>query len=76
MYGKNMGKNAKGADKVNLGLERQFLHSWRLSFTHPMTGEALDCTDELPADLADALASLEDRSLGRTSYGEEILAQL
>ncbi len=37
------------------GLERQFLHSSRLDFRHPRTGEELEFTAELPADLAAAL---------------------
>lgn len=37
------------------GLDRQFLHSHRLSFMHPATGEQLDLESELPADLATAL---------------------
>ena len=37
------------------GLGRQFLHAHRLSFTHPVTGERLEFTSELPGDLADAL---------------------
>jgi len=48
---------------AQLGLTRQFLHSWQLNFTHPITGEALEFKDELPADLAAALASLADRRL-------------
>ena len=38
-----------------LGLERQFLHSARLAFTHPFTGERLEFESPLPADLAAAL---------------------
>ncbi len=38
-----------------LGLERQFLHAARLAFTHPITGEEIDVTSPLPADLAAAL---------------------
>jgi 23S rRNA pseudouridine1911/1915/1917 synthase len=38
-----------------LGLERQFLHSARLAFTHPETGAKQEQTSDLPADLADAL---------------------
>ena len=34
--------------KDNLGLDRQFLHSYRLSFTHPITGERLEFEDSLP----------------------------
>ena len=36
-------------------LERQFLHSARLRFDHPFTGEALAFDSELPEDLAAAL---------------------
>ncbi|MDQ3677581.1 MAG: RluA family pseudouridine synthase [Actinomycetota bacterium] len=38
------------------GLDRQFLHAARLAFDHPVTGEALDVSSPLPADLAAALA--------------------
>jgi 23S rRNA pseudouridine1911/1915/1917 synthase len=37
------------------GLERQFLHSARLGFTHPFDGEALEFESELPGDLAGAI---------------------
>jgi 23S rRNA pseudouridine1911/1915/1917 synthase len=37
------------------GLERQFLHSARLRFQHPFTGERLAFESTLPADLAAAL---------------------
>jgi 23S rRNA pseudouridine1911/1915/1917 synthase len=37
------------------GLERQFLHASRLSFTHPRTGERMEFTSELPAELQAAL---------------------
>ncbi len=42
------------------GLKRQFLHSSRLRFRHPATGEELDLSAELPGDLADALAQARD----------------
>jgi len=48
---------------AQLGLTRQFLHSWQLRFTHPITGDALEFEDNLPDDLAAALSSLEDRKL-------------
>jgi 23S rRNA pseudouridine1911/1915/1917 synthase len=38
------------------GLRRQFLHSARLAFEHPITGEALTMESPLPADLEQALA--------------------
>ena len=37
------------------GLERQFLHSTRLAFDHPLTGERIEVSSPLPADLAAAL---------------------
>ncbi len=37
------------------GLRRQFLHAHRLSFPHPVTGEALEVCSPLPADLISAL---------------------
>jgi 23S rRNA pseudouridine1911/1915/1917 synthase len=37
------------------GLERQFLHSARLAFAHPFTGEDVSFESELPRDLGDAL---------------------
>ncbi|MBA3347545.1 MAG: RluA family pseudouridine synthase [Actinobacteria bacterium] len=39
----------------DLGLERQFLHAARLSFTHPFTGERIEAESPLPEDLAAAL---------------------
>ena len=38
------------------GLERQFLHAASLGFRHPVSGEALSFTSELPPDLERALA--------------------
>jgi 23S rRNA pseudouridine1911/1915/1917 synthase len=38
-----------------LGLDRQFLHSARLMFRHPITGERLDCESKPPAELCRAL---------------------
>jgi 23S rRNA pseudouridine1911/1915/1917 synthase len=37
------------------GLERQFLHAARLAFSHPVTGEPVDVSSPLPADLRAAL---------------------
>ncbi|HTU14242.1 MAG TPA: RluA family pseudouridine synthase [Solirubrobacterales bacterium] len=43
------------AGPVRYGLERQFLHSHRLAFPHPVTGEQLSIEADLPPDLAEAL---------------------
>ncbi len=40
------------------GLTRQFLHAHRLALQHPITGQALEFKDDLPADLAAALETL------------------
>ena len=66
----------RGNERQNLGLTRQFLHSWRLAFDHPATGEHLEFADELPWDLAAALEELSCRSAGRTAAGAEIVPQL
>lgn len=42
-----------GPERYDLG--RQFLHSWKLAFAHPATGEALEIKTDLPPDLAGAL---------------------
>ncbi len=39
-----------------LGLARQFLHAARLAFPHPVTGDRVDLSSPLPADLKAALA--------------------
>ena len=44
-----------GGCGARLGLDRQFLHSARLSFTHPVTGGMVDCVSGLPDDLEAAL---------------------
>jgi 23S rRNA pseudouridine1911/1915/1917 synthase len=44
-----------------LGLERQFLHAARLRFRHPETGEEIDVSSPLPADLEAALAAARAR---------------
>jgi 23S rRNA pseudouridine1911/1915/1917 synthase len=42
-------------DAKRLELSRPFLHSWRLSFEHPITGERIEVEDPLPPDLLLAL---------------------
>jgi 23S rRNA pseudouridine1911/1915/1917 synthase len=49
-----------------LGLDRQFLHAARLAFVHPVTGEAVDVSSPLPADLAAVLAGLAAGAEPRT----------
>jgi 23S rRNA pseudouridine1911/1915/1917 synthase len=39
----------------DLGLDRQFLHAYRLAFDHPFTGARIELESPLPPDLAEAL---------------------
>lgn len=61
---------------AQLKLDRQFLHSYRLGFEHPCTGEYLAFTDFLPGDLAAALDRLDDREIETTEAGVEVLSAL
>ncbi|HSK48403.1 MAG TPA: RluA family pseudouridine synthase, partial [Coriobacteriia bacterium] len=65
-----------GKLKADLGLERQFLHAYRLELEHPVTGEYLRFIDPPPEDLASRLASIKDLSMGRTPAGDEVYALL
>ena len=47
-----------------LGLGRQFLHSARLALPHPVSGERLERTSPLPADLEAALEEAENSGGG------------
>ena len=66
-------RNRNVAEQSEMCLDRQFLHSWRLSFEHPITGEELSFVDMPPQDLQAILDGLADRSMGRTTYGRELL---
>ncbi|MDO4182788.1 MAG: RluA family pseudouridine synthase [Coriobacteriia bacterium] len=64
------------AREAQLGLNRQFLHSYRLGFEHPATGERMDFLDNPPADLQAALTALAPRETEVTPTGQEIFAAL
>ncbi|QWT17097.1 RluA family pseudouridine synthase [Collinsella sp. zg1085] len=66
----------KGSASMNLGLTRQFLHSWYVAFNHPMSGEPLCFTDMLPWDLAQALDDIRLRSEGTSAVGDDIIPML
>jgi 23S rRNA pseudouridine1911/1915/1917 synthase len=51
-----------GEDALTLGLTRPFLHSWRLAFDHPLTGERLAFEEPLPDDLDRALTAARARA--------------
>ena len=44
-----------GSTRRALGLTRPFLHSWRIGFGHPVTGERIELEEPLPEDLESAL---------------------
>jgi 23S rRNA pseudouridine1911/1915/1917 synthase len=46
------------AGPMTLGIDRQALHAFRLSFAHPITGEALKFEAPLPQDMVNLLAGL------------------
>jgi 23S rRNA pseudouridine1911/1915/1917 synthase len=62
--------------KADLGLERQFLHAYRLEFTHPITGEELRFIDPPPDDLRKLLVQVASYSAGRTEAGDEVLGMI
>lgn len=66
--------HAPRREEAHLGLARQFLHSFRIGFEHPITGERLDFADGLPRDLASVLENLAPRSTGITEAGNEVFA--
>lgn len=66
LYGRNH-------PKADLGLDRQFLHAYRIAFEHPWSGEQIDLTDPLPPELAERLVRLGPDSMGRTAAGDEVI---
>ncbi|MDR2714848.1 MAG: RluA family pseudouridine synthase [Coriobacteriales bacterium] len=67
---------AQNRPKAQRGLNRQFLHSWHLSFQHPSTKETCEFFDILPADLAQVLDELEPLSRGRTAASNRVFEVL
>lgn len=49
---------------LRYGLERQFLHSSKLEFRHPRTGEGMSFAVDLPRDLARALEAAREAGSG------------
>ncbi len=67
---------APKSPSADLGLSRQFLHSFSLAFDHPLAGEPLSFMDNLAPDLQEALCAIASRSLGRTQAGCEVFEAL
>jgi len=56
-----LGDRAYGGGGVparRLGLDRPFLHAWRIGFDHPVTGERIELEEPLPEDLERALRAI------------------
>jgi len=53
-----VGDSVYGTRKAHLGMEAQALHARQLGFTHPATGEWMEFTAEIPADMEQALQGL------------------
>ncbi len=52
------GNRAFNIKMKKMGLKRLFLHSWQVSFRHPVTGRKVEITSPLPADLDTVLKNL------------------
>ena len=65
-------KNAPRDSAAQLGLERQFLHSYYLNLEHPIAGTELTFFDNLPSDLARALSLTDPDTVSLTAYGQEV----
>jgi 23S rRNA pseudouridine1911/1915/1917 synthase len=50
-----------GENASRLGLSRPFLHSWRIAFDHPLTGERVELEAPLPGDLEEALSRAREQ---------------
>ncbi|MGI6374475.1 MAG: RluA family pseudouridine synthase [Anaerolineae bacterium] len=53
-----IGDRTYGPRRAMPGVSRQMLHAWRLSFEHPVSGEALSFEAPLPKDFCEVLARL------------------
>lgn len=62
----------KQGTRLNLDLTRQFLHSWSIRFTHPISQEEVYIQDRLPQDLQSVLKLLQGRSNEMTPTGKAI----
>jgi 23S rRNA pseudouridine1911/1915/1917 synthase len=54
-----VGDRQYGGDRQNLPCPRPWLHAARLGFVHPVTGERLAFSSEIPPELAEVLSGLD-----------------
>jgi len=55
-----VGDNRYGHRRPKKEVARLFLHAWKLSFPHPLTGQAMEFTAPLPEDLAKMIPTKGD----------------
>jgi 23S rRNA pseudouridine1911/1915/1917 synthase len=60
-----------GADAAALDLRRPFLHSWRIAFDHPVTGERIELEEPIPEDLEHALGTLRSGATGDARHDDD-----
>ncbi len=53
-----------GLEQVLRNFKRQALHAWRLSFQHPLSGEAMSFAAELPTDMQQLIEVLGEDAAG------------
>lgn len=56
-----VGDTVYGKKDKNVELERQFLHSYEISFIHPIIGKKIRFVSELPTDLKEVLFKLREK---------------
>ncbi len=56
-----LGDTVYGRKKPLKGLDGQCLHAWKLHFTHPSTGEVIECEAPLPEYFTEVLRKLENK---------------
>lgn len=61
LYNSNKPKEIDPISQLNLN--RQFLHSWNVSFNHPITGKLMQFHDNLPKDLLYSYNLIKENSL-------------
>jgi len=71
-----VGDRVYGGRGAHKAAPRQFLHSHRLGFTHPASGEALEFTSPLPQDLQQVLDHLRPQPGCALGQGERPIALL
>jgi 23S rRNA pseudouridine1911/1915/1917 synthase len=69
LYG-GIRRRVPAALRAVLRLERPFLHAERLALTHPRTGERLEFTAPLPADLSGVIADIVPEEMASTVLQE------